>query len=444
MQGVRQLLQSRRRPEAAPVPEESASTGSGFDFNVETCNADGIVGWVVHPSGVADVKVLQHDHSIGQVKWGAARADVAAARPHISSAIDSGFMAAFPDGTFAVGEPQELVIEFTARDASTLRVGREVLPVRVLGGEPVRRGLAPSSLPADVVATLADLRPGEYDGSAPWGPELVERAVDDIVRILRDRAGAKPILRYSHFLVSMSEAFHFIGSHFDRINRLVDSSAKDFEAVASSPGEMLCIANQLYVLRSRGTSGGLVECGCFKGFSTCCLSQACAWLGMQLHVFDSFEGLPPSEGGYYQEHDFRGTMEEVTDNLRTFGQPSVVQLHRGFFEDTLPHFTDPFSCIWMDVDLESSARDVMTLLPALPADSCVFSHECPSDAFVESRPQAQASEVLPPIIKAFESMGAAPVGRHMTGYLGALWSDGRTAPVLGYDEISRIVAAAKS
>ena len=268
--------------------------------------------------------------------------------------------------------------------------------MRVLGGDPVRRGLPPSSLPADVVATLAEVRPSEYDGSAAWGPETLERAVEDIVRILRDRAGAKPILRYAHYLASMSHIFGFIGSHFDRINRLVDSSSKDFEAVASSPAEMLCIANHLYVLRSRGTAGGLVECGCFKGFSTCCLSQACAWLGMPLDVFDSFEGLPPSEDAYYQEHDFRGTIEEVTDNLRTFGQPSVVQLHKGFFADTLPHFSDPFACIWMDVDLESSAQDVTGLLPALPIDSCVFSHEIPPGAFVAGRPQAEATEVLPP------------------------------------------------
>ncbi len=377
------------------------------------------------------------------MRWGVPRADVAAARPDISSSLDSGLMVAFPDGTFAGGRPQQFVIEFTAHDASVMRVAREVLPVRVPGGEPVRRALAPSSVPADVVATLVELRPDEYDPVALWGPEMVERAVEDIVRILRNRAAAKPVLRYAHYLLSMSEAFRFIGSHFDRINRLVDSSAKDFEAVASSPDEMLCIANHLYVLRSRGTSGGLVECGCFKGFSTCCLSQACAWLGMQLHVFDSFEGLPPSEGEYYQEHDFRGTMEEVTDNLRTFGQPSVVQLHRGFFAETLPHFRDPFSCIWMDVDLESSSRDVMALLPALPTDSCVFSHECPHEAFVGSQPQPQASEVLPPILAAFRSLDANPVGRHMTGYLGALWSDGQAAPVLGYDEISRIVAAAK-
>jgi O-methyltransferase len=444
VQGVRQRLKARLAPPPVPAPRENTDANGGFDYNVEVCNADGLVGWVVHGSGIAGVRVLAQDRAIGQVRWGAPRADVAAARPSISGSGDSGFMVAFPDGTFATGCPQQLVVEFTAEDASVLRVAREVLPVRVPGGEPVRRGLAPSSIPADVVATLVELWPDEYDPSAPWAPEMVDRAVDQIVRILRDRSAAKPVLRYSHYLLSMSESFRFIGSHFDRINRLVESSAKDFEAVASSPEEMLCIANHLYVLRSRGATGGLVECGCFKGFSTSCLSQACAWLGMPLHVFDSFEGLPPSEGGYYKEHDFRGTMEEVTDNLRTFGQPSVVQLHRGFFADTLPHFPDPFSCIWMDVDLESSSRDVMTLLPALPTDSCVFSHECPPEAFVASVPQPDASEILPPILEAFRSIGANPVGGHLTGYLGAIWVDGQAAPVLGHHHISRIVEAAKT
>jgi hypothetical protein len=270
------------------------------------------------------------------------------------------------------------------------------------------------------------------------------RAVEDIAQILRDRAPVKPVLRYAQYLQSMSECFEFIGSHFDRINPLVPSSAKDFEAVASSPREMLCIAHHLYVLRSRGVEGGLVECGCFKGFSTCCLSHACAWLGIPLHVFDSFEGLPPSPGGYYQEGDFRGTLEEVTDNLKAFGQPRVVQLHQGFFADTLPHFSDRFSCIWMDVDLESSSKDVMRLLPTLPSESCVFSHECPPETFVESRPQPDASEVLPPIIDAYRDLGMDPVGRHLTGFLGAMWSEKGAAPVLGYAEIAAIVAAAKA
>ncbi len=443
MAGLRERLSARRAGPSTAVGVPAGSD-SQFAFNIETCTADGIIGWVAHPAGVDSVRVLLDDQAVGQMRADVPRTDVAAALPQMPGSVDSGFTVAFPPGTFPVGRPQTLSVQFRAGDGSVLGVAREVLSARVPGGEPVRAGTARAPLPADVVMTLAELRPDEYDATATWDGGTVERALEDVARILRDRAAAKPVLRYAHFLRSMSETFTFIGTHFGRINPLVDPSAKDFEAIASSPQEMLCIANHLYVLRSRGIHGGLVECGCFKGFSTCCLSHACSWLGIPLHVFDSFEGLPPSEGGYYQEHDFRGTIDEVTDNLRTFGQPSVVHLHQGYFSETLPSFGGPFSCIWMDVDLESSARDVMSLLPQLPDESCVFSHECPADAFVDLRPQVDASEVLPPIVGAFQAVGAQPVGRHMMGYLGAVWSDGHSVPVLAYEELARILAAAAS
>ena len=442
MRGIRRLLPAPLS--AAATAQDNPESPDKFDFHLEVCNADGVIGWVVHSAGIANVRLLMEDRPIGDVRWGQPRADVAAALPRLPGSLDSGFTAVFPDGTFRNARPEQLVVEFTALDGSLLRVQRQVWPARIAGGDPIRRNTTLAPLPADVTATLAELQPTEYDPSNPWSAEMVQAAVDDIVRILHDRISVKPILRYSHYLYAMSATFAFIGSHFDRINRLVDASSKDFEAVASSPQEMLCIANHLYVLRSRGNRGGVVECGCFKGFSTCCLSQACAWLGLRLHVFDSFEGLPPSAGGYYQAGDFKGTIDEVTDNLYTFGQPAVVEVHRGFFADTLPHFRDPISCIWMDVDLESSAKDVMTLLPSLPTDSCVFSHELPREAFVNSRLQSEASEVLPPILEAFRGLGFEPIGRHMTGYLGAIWTEERAAPVLGHEEISRIVEAART
>jgi hypothetical protein len=442
VRNARRLL--RDRHSTPPTALDPAISTDEFEFNLEVCNADGLMGWVVHPAGVDCVQVLLQDRPIGQVRCGEARADVAAAKPERAESLHSGFAATFPDGTFASACPEQLFVEFTARDGSRLRVPCELWPVRVSGGEIVRRGTSLAPLPADVTTTLAQLRPDRYDTTGPWSSETVNNALDDIVRILHDRISVKPVLRYSHYLLSMSQSFGYIGSHFDRINTLVDSSAKDFGAVASSPQEMLCIANHLYVLRSRGIRDGLAECGCFKGFSTCCLSQACAWLEIPMYVFDSFEGLPPSPGGYYEAGDFRGTIDEVTDNLNTFGQPAVVELHRGFFAETLTHFIEPFSCIWMDVDLESSSRDVMTLLPRLPPESCVFSHELPHHAFLDSRPLPEASEVLPPILQAFSELGTVPVGKHLTGYLGAIWPDGRAAPVLGHDEIRRIVEAAQA
>jgi O-methyltransferase len=443
--GVRHLL-AGRRPASRPTPviPTNSHQVERFDFHIDVCTADAVAGWVVHPDGIEEVRVLLQGSSIGNGKWGVTRPDVALGRPDLRRAFQSGFAFVLPDDTFAVAQPQQVVIEFTAGSGSVLEVERQVWPVYLPGGDPVQTDQPPSSLPADVTAALVALRPDAYEPVLPWSSDMVGRAIADIERILRAQAPVKPILRYALYLRSMADTFGFIAAHFDRTNRSVGPEAKDFQAVASSPQEMLCIANHLYVLRSHGVTGGLVECGCFKGFSTCCLSQACSWLRMRLHVFDSFEGLPPSEGDYYQEGDFCGSVEEVTDNLRTFGQPEVVELHKGFFAETLPLFHEPVSCIWMDVDLESSAKDVMALLPALPSKSCVFSHECPPESFVDSRPRPQTSEVLPPIVDAFRAIDADPVGRHLTGFLGSVWSEGRSLPVLGQEAIERIVIAATS
>jgi O-methyltransferase len=413
-----------------------------FEFNIDACSADGIVGWVIHESGVEEIRARIEDSPIGQVTSGINRADVARPRPNTAGALRSGFTITFPEGTLRDGEPPTATIEFIAGDGTVERLERRIWPVRLESGSAIRTDVGPSPLPADVVATLSDLRPQIYAMVAQWVPEIVEQAVADIVDILKNRAIVKPILRYAHFLQSMSACFGFIVSHFDRINRLAKSSAKDSEAVGTSIDEMICIANHLYVLQSRGLAGDMVECGCFKGFSTCCLSQACAWLGITLHVFDSFAGLPASADDYYNEGEFRGTVDEVTDNVLTFGRPSMVRLHEGFFSETVPKFREPVMCIWMDVDLESSSRDVMGLLPALLAGSCVFTHECPPDAFVDGKPQPTATEVMPPIIEAFSTNRIEPVGRHLVGFLGAVWAADRGVPVLGHGEIARIVRAA--
>ena len=124
MQGVRRLLHSRRRTEPTPAAQHGTPSHERFEYNIETCSAAGIVGWVVHRSGRVEVRVLQRDRSIGEVRSGASRSDVASAFPAIPGARESGFMAAFPEGTFAVGQLQELIVEFTAPDRSSMRVAR--------------------------------------------------------------------------------------------------------------------------------------------------------------------------------------------------------------------------------------------------------------------------------------------------------------------------------
>jgi predicted O-methyltransferase YrrM len=156
---------------------------------------------------------------------------------------------------------------------------------------------------------------------------------------------------------------------------------KDHLTAATSPNEMLAIANQLFILKSYGVEGNVLECGCFKGYSTCCLSFACRRLGYPLVVADSFAGLPlePAEVGadqYYQAGDFAGSRAEVEQNLRAFGLVDSVQLVEGWFSQTLRDWNRPLALLWLDVDLESSAADVLKpCLPYLQPKGVIFSHE---------------------------------------------------------------------
>jgi hypothetical protein len=230
----------------------------------------------------------------------------------------------------------------------------------------------------------------------------------------------------------------FVGEHFPLLNQDRDLTAKDRFAAGSTAEEMLCIAHHLYVLRSHGLDGALVECGCFKGFSTCCLSHACAALGIRLEAFDSFSGLPPSPDHYYEEGDFRGTLDEVRDNLRTLGRLEQVTFHPGFFADTVPAYEQPLLALWMDVDLMSSAADALVLLPRLPVSSALFTHECVPDSVVDGLLVLESTEVMPPIFEAFVRDGRDPCGRFLGGSLGVVYDRTRGIPVLAREHVARI------
>lgn len=134
------------------------------------------------------------------------------------------------------------------------------------------------------------------------------------------------------------------------------------------------------------TKGCLVEAGCFKGGSTAKFSLAAAVMGRELLVFDSFEGIPdnaePHEkniwGGpvRFSKGDYPGGLEEVKDNVRRFGEVEVCRFIKGFFEDTMPHFSQPVAAAYLDVDLASSTRTCLKYLwPLLVTGGILFSQD---------------------------------------------------------------------
>lgn len=140
------------------------------------------------------------------------------------------------------------------------------------------------------------------------------------------------------------------------------------------------------MLKTRKLPGGYVECGCFKGSSTAKFSLVAGLIGKKLTVFDSFEGIPDNSENHdvniygektgFRKGDFAGGLDEVTSNVAKFGNFSACIFKKGWFEDTLPTFSEPVSAAYIDVDLASSTETCITYLyPLLEPHGILMSQD---------------------------------------------------------------------
>jgi hypothetical protein len=386
-------------------------------FAVDELNTDRVTGWAFDGRREPEVVVVVNGREVGRASTGAYRSDVARALED-ERAARCGFEFRF--------EPQHFQ-HVTARDAEVvIQFGKTRMPpvnVPVLGARAEATTTSRGPLPPAILGLLAAYR-GEY-ASPVWGDDLTARAVADLKFLLERGPRAVPELH--HHLLYLGELWVHAASverYFPRENREAGIEAKDRSALQSSATEIFCIAAHLATLRAHGVPGVFAEFGCFKGFSTAILSHACHHLGLEMHVFDSFSGLPPSRSAYYKQGEFAGSRAEVEANVSAYGNPAPVRYHAGYFADTLPEFAEMLiCCLWIDVDLESSSRDVMTVFPRLDGRGVVFSHEAPAPLFgtdgldLERSPEA----VIPPIVDAFAEADRPIAARHLDGYTGAFW-----------------------
>jgi hypothetical protein len=426
MNGVNTLLRALgRRRRSRP----------NIRYAVDVCAAAEVSGWAVHESGIREVRVLADGGLLGRANLGLERGDVHAAHPRLGGSLHSGFHFSVAADSLR-GDSTAVAVEIVANDGS---VARQVFPdIPCLNAEALDDALSPeigrpirSGFPADVSRLLRRYRPDRYDLEATWTDEQMARAVRDLTTIWKSAARVPALNRYVLFLASMYQKFHLILSRFPKYNSRVDAGAKDVACVATNPRELLSIANQLYVLQSNGLGGHFLEFGCFKGFSSCCLSHCCHELSIPMEIFDSFAGLPASDHGYYQQGDFCGSLDEVSGHIAEFGRPQAVSYHRGYFSETVRTFDKgPVLCVWMDVDLPSSARDVAEIFDRLPRESAVFTHESTPTVFAAGRVDPAHSQVFPPIVNKFASLQRPIVGRHVADWLGAVWDRDVGIPVV--------------
>lgn len=159
---------------------------------------------------------------------------------------------------------------------------------------------------------------------------------------------------------------------------------------ATSEDELFFIADEILRIPS-DREGDIIECGVYKGGSTCKLSVVAKLMGRRLIACDSFSGLPEpkdfdtkhvlSNGSVaiYKKGDYLSTMDEVRANLQQFGEPDAVELVQGYFQDTLPLLKEKkFALVFIDVDLyESVICCIENLWPALQPGCRFFTHEAP-------------------------------------------------------------------
>lgn len=258
----------------------------------------------------------------------------------------------------------------------------------------------------------ADLAPHAEAAGLPATPE---RAADLAAWLIQEARRDPAARRYLYFLKSSYETFHAIEECFPRPEEAAGGG------VGTSPEELLHIANHLYLLAAAEVPGVLLECGCFKGFSSACLSHACALLGRDLVVADSFQGLPGETGAGeegYRPGDFRGGRQEVEDNVRLFGRIERTRFIEGWFRDSLPRFPEPIALLWMDVDLYASATDVLDATwGKLDPRAVIFSHEFLAEQIDADGRIVKPQEPPGAIRDVFAARGVEERAVHLAGWL---------------------------
>ena len=405
-----------------------------MEFWIDSCTRDEITGWAFGEAGLAEIDVSVNGIPVDVALVRQNRADVGEGRPLYPHSGQSGFLLRLPSSPLDARSPRaEVRVRMTSGDDSHDVVfslpSATGAPASALSHWRER----PSPFPPEVMAAIQAVSGTPWSDTTAWTESSIEEAVDVLLFLLKTGSRQSgELFPYFSYLNRIAHAFAFTARNFLHMSA---SNGKDLEAAASTPLEHFVIAHHLYTLKSHGVMGDLLEFGCFKGFSTSCLSFACRLLGMRMQVFDSFEGLPPSDSIFYEAGDFAGSLAEVKRNVGNFGSPEAVTYHKGFFADVLPHVElGPVACMWMDVDLAVSARDALQVLNRLDPRSCLFSHECRPDYF-ENDGQIKTGEapefVLPPIREAFIREGRQPLGRFLSGNTGVVWDTARSIPAPG-------------
>jgi predicted O-methyltransferase YrrM len=189
----------------------------------------------------------------------------------------------------------------------------------------------------------------------------------------------------------------------------------DKYVVATNPEEILYIARYIYQIQQLSIPGDIMECGCFQGYSSCCLSWAASYFSKKLIIADSFEGLPDVGHKVYKPHEYKGDFTIVKNNIDTYGVLQNVEFIKGWYKDSLAGFSKKLSMLWLDVDLKESTMDVLNnVYTCLDEKGVILSHEY--------KDNLETSEVYEAIQKFFSDKNIKIKIEKLHNHLGVIYT----------------------
>lgn len=124
-------------------------------------------------------------------------------------------------------------------------------------------------------------------------------------------------------------------------------------------------------IESKEVEGDIYEFGSYMGGTGILLGLLVKKLGLpkQVHLYDSFQGLPSLANDEqaiqeYWEGAFVGNKTIVMDQISRNGLQEHVQIHEGWFEETLKDFSKPVSFAHFDADIYSSTKFALDAIGA--------------------------------------------------------------------------------
>lgn len=198
------------------------------------------------------------------------------------------------------------------------------------------------------------------DMERPLAAGRVRRSQIDVEDALRQLNSAQGRQLINHFFAWNHRWVALLSERNQRTARDV------YDFIDQEMGDALFALDQFRVLESRSMdihelNGWILDLGVYRGASTRRLAGI--WPSETIHGFDSFEGLPDD-----WTHAFKGDFGDIKGALPEV--PANVQLHKGWFNDTLPEWVDqhpgrPISLLRIDCDIYSSTKVVFDALQPL-------------------------------------------------------------------------------